>query len=68
MLQILTGEINQTYGKAGIGGYKIPEQMQKARMLIGYCPQANPILDLLTGREHLHLFAVIKGVPKNLVD
>jgi ATP-binding cassette subfamily A (ABC1) protein 3 len=37
--------------------------MQQARMLIGYCPQENPILDLLTAKEHLHLFSVIKGIP-----
>lgn len=39
--------------------------MQHARMLIGYCPQANPILDLLTAREHLKLFATIKGIPEH---
>ncbi len=37
-------------------------------MLIGYCPQINPILNLLTGREHLKLFAAIKGIPPALQD
>jgi len=37
-------------------------------MLIGYCPQGNPILDLLTTREHLHLFSVIKGIPEEFRD
>ena len=37
-------------------------------MLIGYCPQINPILDLLTGREHLKLFSAIKGIPPTLQD
>jgi hypothetical protein len=35
---------------------------------VGYCPQRDPLLDLLTPREHLQLYARIKGVPeKNLL-
>lgn len=38
--------------------------MQQARMLIGYCPQSNAMLPNLTAREHLHLFATIKGIDE----
>lgn len=31
---------------------------------MGYCPQSDAIFDLLTGREHLELFARLRGVPK----
>jgi hypothetical protein len=35
---------------------------------VGYCPQRDPLLELLTPREHLQLYARIKGVPeKNLL-
>lgn len=30
---------------------------------MGYCPQFDAIDDLLTGREHLHLYARLRGVP-----
>jgi len=33
------------------------------RRYIGYCPQHDALLDKLTVREHLELFARIKGVP-----
>lgn len=33
------------------------------RRLIGYCPQHNALMPRLTCREHLELFARIKGVP-----
>jgi len=62
IFKILTGDINPTDGQATIGGFLIPQQMQRARMLIGYCPQNNAILDNLTAREHLHLFSSIKGI------
>lgn len=30
---------------------------------MGYCPQFDAIDDLLTGREHLYLYARLRGVP-----
>lgn len=35
-----------------------------AHRSMGYCPQSDAIFDLLTGREHLELFARLRGVPK----
>jgi len=35
-------------------------------MNIGYCPQFDALLDNLTAREHLNLYAAIKGIPNNL--
>jgi hypothetical protein len=34
------------------------------RRLLGYCPQFDSLLELLTVKEHLELFARIKGVPE----
>ena len=30
---------------------------------MGYCPQFDAIDELLTGREHLNLYARLRGVP-----
>lgn len=30
---------------------------------MGYCPQFDAIDDQLTGREHLYLYARLRGVP-----
>ena len=40
--------------------------MNKVRYLIGYCPQFDALLDNLTAREHLELYAAIKGIPANM--
>lgn len=35
---------------------------------IGYCPQFDALLDHLTGRETLRMFARLRGVPERLID
>lgn len=34
---------------------------------MGYCPQFDAINELLTGREHLELYAILRGVPEKEV-
>ena len=61
--KMLTGEIVPTKGEIFIGGYQVPKEMNQARMLIGYCPQFDAILENLTAKEHLELYAAVKGIP-----
>jgi len=42
--------------------------MNKIRNLIGYCPQFDALLYNLTAKEHLQLFATIKGIPYHMRD
>lgn len=35
-----------------------------ANRRMGYCPQSDAIFELLTGREHLELYARLRGVPE----
>ncbi|GFU77403.1 ATP-binding cassette sub-family A member 1 [Trichonephila clavipes] len=60
--KILTGRILPTTGKVSIYGFSVPEQITEARKLIGYAAQNNTLYDKLTVREHLHLFARLKGL------
>jgi len=64
--KILSGDYVQTSGRAFINGYEIPENLKEAQRNIGYCPQFDAILDLLTAKEHLYLYAAIKGIPKSI--
>merc|ERR1719478_1776793 len=59
-MAMLTGEFPATEGEAYISGYPITDQVN-VRRSIGFCPQFNAIFDKLTAREHLELFAAIKG-------
>jgi ATP-binding cassette subfamily A (ABC1) protein 3 len=62
-LQMLGGDVLPTTGTAYVAGYDILTRQQEVRRLLGYCPQFEALLDLLTVREHLQLYARIKGIP-----
>ncbi|KAH9091241.1 hypothetical protein LEN26_018836 [Aphanomyces euteiches] len=66
-MKIMTGDGLPTSGAATLGGFDIMTQQLDVRRLIGYCPQFDALIDLLTVREHLELFAAIKGVPIDLI-
>jgi ATP-binding cassette subfamily A (ABC1) protein 1 len=64
-MKMLTGDVLATSGTATLGGFDILTQQTEIRRQIGYCPQFDALFDLLTVREHLELFARIKGVPSH---
>jgi ABC-type multidrug transport system ATPase subunit len=59
----LSGDIKPTSGDAFITGNSVLSELAAAQKQIGYCPQYNPLQDFMTAREHLHLYASLKGVP-----
>ena len=63
---MLVGLIEPTSGSARINGYDLKSQMRQIRQSIGVCMQSNILFDTMTVREHLRLFATLKGVTKNL--
>ncbi|EAS01530.2 ABC transporter family protein (macronuclear) [Tetrahymena thermophila SB210] len=64
--KMLAGEIQPSSGSVHIMGYDLSYQINDARRYIGYCPQFDALLENLTAREHLELYAAIKGIPKDL--
>ncbi|KAG5510166.1 hypothetical protein JKF63_07063 [Porcisia hertigi] len=53
-----------TGGSACVCGYDIVNQSQEALQCIGYCPQFDATLDLLTVEEQLQMYAGIRGVVR----
>lgn len=45
----------------------ILREIDSVHQHMGYCPQFDSINELLTGREHLELYAVLRGVPEGQV-
>ncbi len=45
----------------------ILREIDKVHQNMGYCPQFDAINDLLTGREHLEFYAILRGVPEKEV-
>ncbi|XP_060933642.1 phospholipid-transporting ATPase ABCA1 [Limanda limanda] len=65
--RMLTGDTPITYGEASLNHYSVLTEMEKVHQLMGYCPQFDAISDLLTGREHLELYARLRGVEEESV-
>ena len=70
--KMLCGEVPPSTGQVYIAGYDLYQNLDRIRENIGYCPQFDALLDLLTARDHLELFAALKGIPsdhaKKLID
>ena len=67
-MQMLTAEFPPTSGDAILAGYSVTKFPEKTRSLIGYCPQFDAHFPNLTGREHVELYARIKGISNAYVD
>uniref|UniRef100_A0A8C8BKV6 P-type phospholipid transporter n=1 Tax=Otus sunia TaxID=257818 RepID=A0A8C8BKV6_9STRI len=61
--KMLTGDTDVTSGDAVVAGNSILTHISNVHQNMGYCPQFDAIDDLLTGREHLYLYARLRGIP-----
>ncbi|XP_061147735.1 phospholipid-transporting ATPase ABCA1b [Syngnathus typhle] len=61
--KMLTGDTMVTSGEAFLAGKSILRELDQVHQNMGYCPQFDAINELLTGREHLELYAILRGVP-----
>ncbi|XP_052174572.1 ABC transporter A family member 2 isoform X2 [Diospyros lotus] len=70
VINCLTGVTPITAGDALVYGYSIRSSvgMSNIRRTIGVCPQFDILWDALSGQEHLHLFASIKGLPPASIE
>ena len=58
-MSMLTGMISATSGKAFINGLNIHGEMNKARKVMGLCPQHNMLFRDLNVHEHLQFFGMV---------
>ncbi|CAC5402030.1 ABCA2 [Mytilus coruscus] len=61
--KMLTGDITPSSGTAYLGRFSILRELLQVQQSIGYCPQFDALFDELTGREHLRLYARLRGIP-----
>ena len=58
----MTGTQAMDSGEIWIKNYSIKTEITAARKQIGICPQFDTFLDFPSAREHLRMFAKIRGV------
>ncbi|XP_069920751.1 phospholipid-transporting ATPase ABCA3 isoform X10 [Oryctolagus cuniculus] len=66
--QILTGEDSATSGDVYIKGFSITKNNIKIRSKVGYCPQFDALLEYMTAREILTMYARLWGVPERRIS
>lgn len=54
--------------KVVVGGHDIQSSMSEAFQVMGYCPQHDALEELMTLKEHLVLYATIRGVQEDRVN
>lgn len=62
MFRILTGQLLPHEGDALISGFSLVQSPRLFLRYIGYCPERDGLLDMLTGRETVLLFGRLRGV------
>ncbi|XP_058837014.1 phospholipid-transporting ATPase ABCA3-like isoform X2 [Topomyia yanbarensis] len=60
--KMMTGDESISSGEAWVSGISLLTEMDRVHQHIGYCPQFDALLEDLTGRETLKLFAMLRGV------
>lgn len=63
VFKMLTGEEHISRGDIYLAGYNQKTELHHIFKSIGYCPQFDALLDQLTCRETLRIFAMIRGIP-----
>ncbi|KAK9808280.1 hypothetical protein WJX73_007025 [Symbiochloris irregularis] len=69
-LSMLTGALAPTSGQACVDGRVVASASGASAtnsVALGYCPQHDPLLEFLTAREQLGMYARLKGVPAEQV-
>uniref|UniRef100_A0A182UD52 ABC transporter domain-containing protein n=1 Tax=Anopheles melas TaxID=34690 RepID=A0A182UD52_9DIPT len=62
--KMLTGDENISAGEAWVKGISLKSNLNQVHKVIGYCPQFDALLEDLTGRETMKIFALLRGIPQ----
>lgn len=65
---MLTGDLSISYGDAYAVSFSIRKELKKVHENLGYCPQFDAIIDELTGRETIWMYARLRGIREELID
>jgi len=66
-MAMLTAEFPPTTGDATLSSFSVTNEPEKTRQRIGYCPQFDAHFMNMTGREHVEMYASIKGIALDVV-
>ena len=62
--KMLTGDIFATAGDAYLSGHSVTWSLKDAQRQFGYCPQFDALIDQLTVRETMFMYARLRGIAE----
>ena len=66
-MRMVIQEEGATSGRVKIGNEEVVSNQAEAFQQLGYCPQFDAVWQRVTIREHLALYATIRGVPSKRI-
>ncbi|XP_070191694.1 phospholipid-transporting ATPase ABCA3-like [Littorina saxatilis] len=66
--KMLTGDVSVTSGNGYLKGDDVVSHIKEVQKNMGYCPQFDALLDTMTGRETLWMYARLRGVPADRIE
>lgn len=64
---MITGDETVDSGSISLASIDLSRNMRQAQRRMGYCPQFDALIDLLTGEETLYMFARLRGVKEKII-
>lgn len=61
---VRAGMLPPTGGRAIVDGRDVERDLPRLRASLGVCPQYDMLWPLLTVREHLRIYAALRGIPR----
>ncbi|KAF7235417.1 ATP-binding cassette sub-family A member 8-A [Varanus komodoensis] len=65
-MNMIIGDMDPTAGQMLIKGADVAAREENAIGFLGHCPQENALWSNLTMREHLEIYAAVKGIRKGV--
>ncbi|XP_062570055.1 phospholipid-transporting ATPase ABCA3-like [Saccostrea cucullata] len=65
--KMLTGDEIVTGGNAYLNGYDVKTELEMVQQNLGYCPQFDALIDQMTGRETLTMYARLRGIEESQI-
>ncbi|XP_052283854.1 phospholipid-transporting ATPase ABCA3-like [Dreissena polymorpha] len=66
--KMLTGDEALTSGNAYLNQYSVKSNIKKVQQNLGYCPQFDALIDQMTGRETLYMYARLRGIEESQIS
>ncbi|KAL3853224.1 hypothetical protein ACJMK2_016780 [Sinanodonta woodiana] len=65
--KMLTGDESITSGQAYLSSFSVKSDIKMVQQNLGYCPQFDALIDQMTGRETLWMYARLRGVEESKI-